>query len=110
MSQEAISLGRDLGHLPSTLVALVYKIDLETMRNEPESVVTDAENLLTIGLRHNMEVYVLLSRLHLSWARGRLGDARRGADELRELLAVYTGQGNRIGAPVFLGCLARTRS
>jgi predicted ATPase len=46
----------------------------------------------------------------LSWARGRLGDARSGANELRRLLAEYMSQGNRLWAPTFLALLADLES
>jgi hypothetical protein len=49
---------------------------------------------------------VAISRVYLSWARGRLGDARSGADELRSSLDAYASQGNRLGVPYLLGCLA----
>jgi predicted ATPase len=44
--------------------------------------------------------------VYLSWAQGRLGEARSGADELRSSLDAYATQGNLLGVPYFLGCLA----
>ena len=76
LSQEAIGLGRELDHLPSIIVALLYKMGLESARNDPEVVVGDAENLLTISQQHGIKFYVALCRVYLSWAQGRLGDAR----------------------------------
>jgi predicted ATPase len=104
--EEAISLGRELGHLPSAAGGLALKMVIEGYRNDLVSVVADAENLLSIGQQRGMEFYVAAARIYLSWARGRLGDARCGADDLRNSLAEWTSQGNRLGTPYFLSCLA----
>jgi predicted ATPase len=98
--------GRELSPPQSTAYALAVKIYIEGHRNDLESVVADAENLLKIGQQHGMDFYVAISRIYLSWARGGLGDARGGADELRNSLDTYATQGNRLGTPYFLGCLA----
>jgi predicted ATPase len=103
--KEAIGRGRELP-LPTTAYALSVKIYIEGHRNDLESVVADAENLLKISQQHGMDFYVAISRIYLSWARGGLGDARSGADELRSSLDTYATQGNRLGTPYFLGCLA----
>jgi tetratricopeptide (TPR) repeat protein len=103
---EAIRLGHELGHLPSAGTALLYKMIIETARNDPEKVIADAENLLSVSQQHYIEWYVVFCHMYLSWARGRLGDARRSADELRESLAVFTSQGNGLGTAAFLGLLA----
>jgi tetratricopeptide (TPR) repeat protein len=104
--EEAIGLGRELGHLPSAVHALWYKVYIESLRNDLEGVVTEAENLLRICQEHGVEPFATLSSVVLNWERGRRGDARRGADELRKSLADYGSQGNRLWVPTFLGLLA----
>jgi hypothetical protein len=103
---EAISSGRELAPPPSTAYVLSVKIYIEGHRNDLESVVADAENLLKVGQQHSMDFYLAISRIYLSWARGGLGDVRSGADKLRSSLNTYATQGNRLGTPYFLGCLA----
>jgi tetratricopeptide (TPR) repeat protein len=104
--EDAVRLGREVGHLPSTIHALCYEMFVESLRNDPNSVVADAENLLRISEQYGVEMYMALSRVFLSWAKGRLGDARLGANELQMSLAAYTSQGNRLGTPWILGLLA----
>ena len=104
--QEAIHLADELRHLPSGIVALGYKLIVASARNDWVSVLADAENVLGISQEHGMHFYSALCRVYLSLARGRLGDARSGADELRNSLVAYTGQGNRLAVPWFLGFLA----
>ena len=108
--EEAMVLGGHLGHLPDVIHALWYKVYIQCLRNDPESVAVDAENLLRTSQRHGVELFVMLADVALSWARGRLGDARIGANELRRSLAGYTSKGNRLFVPSLLALLAELES
>jgi predicted ATPase len=108
--EEAMALGGDLGHLPDVIHALWYKVYIRCLRNDPESVAVDAENLLRTSLQHGVELFAMLADVALSWARGRLGDARSGANELRRSLAEYTTKGNRLFVPAVLALLAELES
>ena len=105
--EEATRLAGELGHPPTTASVLLYKIAIETARNDFESVVVDAENFLKISQQHSMGYYLALSRLYLSWGRTQLGNTQRGLDDFRKSLADYRDQGNRVIVPGFLGALAR---
>jgi predicted ATPase len=105
--EEATRLAGELGHPPTTASVLLYKIAIETARNDFESVVVDAGNFLKISQQHSMGYYLALSRLYLSWGRTQLGNTQRGLDDFRKSLADYRDQGNRIIVPGFLGALAR---
>ena len=104
--EEAMSLGSDLGHLPSVIHALWYKVYIQCLRNDPESVAVDAERLLRTSQQHGVELFVMLADVARIWARGRLADARSGAIELRRSLADYLSQGNRLWVPTFQALLA----
>jgi class 3 adenylate cyclase len=108
--EEAMRLGGDLGHLPDVIHALWYKVYIQCLRNDPESVAVDAENLLRTSQQHGVELFVMLADVALGWARGRLGDARSGANELRRSLAEYTSKGNRLFVPPVLALLAELES
>ena len=105
--EEATRLAGELGHPPTTATVLIYKIAIETARNDFESVVVDAENFLKISQQHSMGYYLALSRLYLSLGRTQLGNTQRGVDDFRKSLADYRDQGNRVIVPGFLGALAR---
>ena len=47
-----------------------------------------------------------MEQLYLGWARARLGDRETGVTELRQALAAYTDQGNKLFVPLFQGLLA----
>ena len=106
MIEEAMSLGSDLGHLPSVIHALWYKVYIQCLRNDPESVAVDAEHLLRTSQQHGVELFVMLADVARIWARGRLGNARNGAIELRRSLADYLSRGNRLWVPSFQALLA----
>jgi class 3 adenylate cyclase/predicted ATPase len=108
--EEAMGLGGDLGHLPDVIHALWYKVYIQCLRNDPESVAVDAENLLRTSQQHGVELFVMLADVALDWARGRLGDARSGANGLRRSLAEYTSKGNRLFVPPVLALLAELES
>jgi len=108
--EEAMGLGGDLGHLPDVIHALWYKIYIQCLRNDPESVAVDAGHLLRTSQQHGVELFVMLADVALSWARGRLGDTRSGSSELRRSLAEYTSKGNRLFVPPVLALLAELES
>ncbi len=108
--EEAMVLGGHLGHLPDVIHALWYKVHIRCLRNDPERVAVDAENLLRTSQQLGVELFVMLADVALSWARGRLGDARSGANELRRSLAEYTSKGNRLFVPPVLALLAELES
>ena len=94
--EEATRLAGELGHPPTTASVLLYKIAIETARNDFESVVVDAANFLKISQQHSMGYYLALSRLYLTWGRTQLGNTQRGLDDFRKSLADYRDQGNRV--------------
>ena len=105
--EEGTRLADELGHPPTTATVLMYKIAIETARNDFETVVVDAENFLKISHQHSMGYHLANSRLYLSLGRARLGNTQREVDNFRESLAEYRDQGNRLGVPGYLGALAR---
>ena len=105
--EEATRLAGEVGHPPTTATVLMYKIAIETARNDFESVAVDAENFLKISQQHSMGYHLAHSRLYLSLGRARLGNTQRGVDDFRKSLADYRDQGNRVGVPGYLGALAR---
>jgi class 3 adenylate cyclase len=105
--EEATRLAGELGHPPTTATVLMYKIAIETARNDFERVVVDAENFLKISQQHGMGYHLANSRVYLSLGRARLGNTKRDVDGFRKSLADYRDQGNRLGVPGYLGALAR---
>ena len=53
-----------------------------------------------------MALYLALGEVHANWARARLDDRQSGMPGLRDALAAYLGQGNKLLVPLFQGLLA----
>ncbi|MBV8321593.1 MAG: hypothetical protein JO049_13100 [Hyphomicrobiales bacterium] len=53
-----------------------------------------------------MSLGLAFGEVHSNWARARLGDRESGMTRLKEALAAYLGQGNKLCVPVFQGRLA----
>jgi predicted ATPase len=53
-----------------------------------------------------MALFLALGDVLSNWARARLGDREGGTTGLREALAAYLGQGNKLFVPLFQGGLA----
>jgi tetratricopeptide (TPR) repeat protein len=53
-----------------------------------------------------MALYLTWGEVQSNWARARIGDRQSGMTGLREALAAYLGQGNKLNAPLFQGRLA----
>jgi len=53
-----------------------------------------------------MALYVAFGEMLANWARARLDDRESGMTRLREALAAYLGQGNKLHAPLVHGLLA----
>jgi tetratricopeptide (TPR) repeat protein len=98
---EATRLAGELDHAPTTATVLMYKITIDTLRNDFESVVVDAKKFLKISQQHGMGYHLAMSGLYLSLGRTVLGGAQR-VDDLRKSLADYRDQGN-LNRPGFAG-------
>ena len=53
-----------------------------------------------------MALYLAFGEVHLNWALAQLDDRDSGMTGLREALAIYLGQGNKLFAPLYQGLLA----
>ncbi len=69
-----------------------------------------AESLLEVSRGHGLGLYLALGTLLSAWARARLGDRVTGMMELRQTLAAYADQGNKLWVPFFQGRLAEFES
>jgi class 3 adenylate cyclase/tetratricopeptide (TPR) repeat protein len=105
--QEATRLASELGHPPTTAAVLIYKLAIETARNDFASIVVEAENFLKLSQQHSLGYYRAFSLLYLSLGRAQVGNTQHGLDDFRRSLADYRDQGNRIIVPSFIGVLAR---
>jgi hypothetical protein len=103
LSEEALARADEAAHAPTR--ALVYALIslYQALRGDPEAVRRIAKIPVELGTEHGMALWLALGEVYSNWARARLGDRQRGMAGLREALAAYLGQGNKLYAPLFQG-------
>ena len=104
--EEAMRRAIDSGHIPTLANTYLFKSLLETIRDDAEATLRDAEALVEIAGKHRLALYLATGSLVRGWAKARLGDREAGVTELRHALAKSDEQGNRSSVPLFEGLLA----
>jgi tetratricopeptide (TPR) repeat protein len=106
LSEEALARADEAAHAP-TRANVYYFISLYHMlRGDPEAARRIAKIPVELGREHGMALYLAWGEVLSHWARARLGDRDSGMMGLREALAAYLSQGNKLYAPLFQGRLA----
>ena len=78
----------------------------EIQRGNAVATLSASEALVELAREHPMALYHAFGSVHASWARARLGDREAGVAALRQAIAAYTDQGNKLYVPFYQGLLA----
>ena len=106
LSEGTIRDGHVSGHVATVVHTYLVRTILEAFRNVPAASLLAAELLLKFAREHGITLYGSWGESWSIWARGRLQDPETGAKELRDALATYMEQGNKIFAPHYYGLIA----
>jgi predicted ATPase len=106
LSEEAEARADETAHAPTRAYVYISITLYQVFRGDPEAVRRMAKTLLDLAREHGMALFLASGEVHSNWARARLGDCEAGMLGLREALAAYLGQGNKLWAPLFQGRLA----
>jgi predicted ATPase len=106
LAEEAIERAVESAHAPTLANAYWFNTFLDAVRDDAEAARRAAESVLEVSREHGLGLYLALGALASGWARARLGDRMTGMTELRQALAAYADQGNKLVAPFFQGRLA----
>ena len=105
--EQAVKRAVDLNH-PSTLANVyTYKTLLEIVRGNAEDAKHAAEAAIRVSREYGTALYSAVGALSNAWARAWLGDRNTGITELRQELASYSGQGNKLRVPFYEALLAQ---
>ena len=104
--EAAIARAVESAHAPTLANAYWLKALFDALRDDAEAGRRAAESVLEVSRGHGLRLYLALGALFSSWARARLGDRVTGMTELRQALAAFADQGNKLLAPFFQGRLA----
>ena len=104
--EQAVKLAVESNHPPTLANAYGYTITFEILRDNAANAQRAAEAIIKTGREYGTALYVALGALADAWARARLGDRETGIAELRQALATYSAQGNKLVVPLYGGLLA----
>jgi class 3 adenylate cyclase/predicted ATPase len=109
-ARELIEQAMKRANTPGSALALStvysFKSILETLRQDAEASLRDAEMLGEISKRIGLPLYSSQASIHRGWAHARLGDREAGLDEFRKSLADFIEQKTLAGVPYYQGLLA----
>jgi predicted ATPase len=103
---QAVREGAESGHVATIANTTVHKVLLESFRDDPAATLSAGQLVVEFARGHNMATYAAAGELFLLWARGRLLDPEAGASQLRQALAAFVEQGNKLFAPFIHGLIA----
>jgi adenylate cyclase len=104
--EEAIARAVESAHSPTLADAYRLNALFDALRDDAEACRRAAESVLEVSRGHGLELYLAVGALYSAWARARLGDRLTSKTELRQALAAYADQGNKVLVPLFQGLLA----
>jgi predicted ATPase len=104
--EKAVDRAVESAHVPTLANIALLKTFLEILRNDAEAAQGTAERVVGIAQEHGLTFVLGGLMMCSAWARAQLGDFAVGAAELRQALASYRDQGNRVRVPIFRGLLA----
>jgi predicted ATPase len=106
LGDQALARADETAH-PPTRASVYYHFSLyQVFRGDPEAVKRKATIAVELGREHGMAFWLALGEVLSNWARAWLEDRESGMTGLREALAAYLGQGNKMYVPLIKGRLA----
>ena len=104
--EEAVAHAIETGHVPTLVNTYFYKAHFEIVRGDAGAARRDAEIVVKLSQENALTLFAAWGALQSAWASARLDGRETGATELRQALAAFTDQGNKLFVPFFQGLLA----
>jgi predicted ATPase len=104
--EEAVAHAIETGHVPTLVNTYFFKAHFEIVRGDAGAARRDAEIVVKLSQENSLPLFTAFGALHSAWASARLDGCETAARELRQVLAAYTDQGNKLLVPFFQGLLA----
>jgi predicted ATPase len=106
LSNEALARADETAHAPTRAVVNQHISLYQVLRGDPQAARRTATILTDLSREHGMALWLTQGGVYSNWARAWLGDRESGMTALREALAGYLGQGNKLFVPLYQGRLA----
>ena len=108
--EQSIMNANDLDHAASNVHAHYIEVGFEAYRRDPRAAFRSARLLVELSQVHRMDFHAAAGEVFASWARGRLGFAIAGVEEMQKAIKTFAEPGNRIWLPLFHGLLAELQA
>src|SRR5277367_5372629 len=110
LMDEAVAHAAESAHVPTIVGVYLHQAWLEDVRHDAEAAQRAAEAAVALCREHGLSSYLVWGALQLACARAKIGDSNGGLTALRQALADYTRQGNKLLLPFYKGRLAETEA
>ena len=90
---KALSVAREVGHLPTVAFALKQKARFHQMMREMDAALEFAEATIAISEREGFPYYLTSAQIIRGWALAEIGQAEQGVRQMRDGLAALTANG-----------------
>jgi tetratricopeptide (TPR) repeat protein len=104
--EEAVAHAIETGHVPTLVNIYWFKAHFEIVRGDAGAARRDAEMVVELSQENALPLFAARGAVHSAWASARLDGHETAATELRQALAAYIDQGNKLSVPFFQGLLA----
>jgi predicted ATPase len=104
--EEAVAHAIETGHVPTLVTTYLHKAHFETVRGDAGAARRDAEIVVKLSQENALTLFGAWGALQSAWVRARLEGGETGVMELRQALAAYTKQGNKVFVSFYQGLLA----
>ena len=93
-------------HAPTLAIVQHFKVHYDILRGDAAAARRGAEALLEVSREHGITLFLAMGAVSAAWARVQLGD-REAVTELRQSVARFTDQGNKLWVPIYEALLAK---
>jgi adenylate cyclase len=107
-SERAVSIARELGHIPSLLLALGHRTSLRHLLRDADGILETAEEAIALGRAERIPFWEPFIDVYRGWATAARGDPEAGIVITRNGLAAYRAAGNGITQEHMLAVLAES--
>jgi predicted ATPase len=103
--ERAVANAIEIGHVPTLVHAYFLKANFEIVRGDAGAARRDAEIVVKLSQENAIVLYAARGALQSAWASARLDGGETGAMQLRQALAAFTDQGDKLLVPFYQGLL-----
>jgi class 3 adenylate cyclase/tetratricopeptide (TPR) repeat protein len=104
--EQSFARALESAHAPTLAIVQHFKVHYDILRGDAAAARRGAEALLEVSREHGITLFLAMGAVSAAWARVHLGD-REAVTELRQSVATFANQGNKLWVPIYEALLAK---